>query len=130
MSDNRGFAAIVPILLVGGLVLALAQGMSFRAGRQVMADIGHVAGAQATHFADACVEIALNKLQTVLNYAGNESVTANGIACDILPITGTGNYNRVITARASVRGFVRKIVVMVTKVSFPTVIASWKEVPD
>lgn len=127
---NRGFAAIVLVLVVGGMIMVMANGMAFRAHKQVMAAVGSVASAQAKQLANACVEIAIGKLQTILNYAGNESITSNGITCDILAIQGIGDYNRVITARASVNGYVRKVAATITKISFPIVISSWKDIPN
>lgn len=129
MRTENGFAALVPTLVIGGLIVAIASGMALRAREQVLAGIGNASGEQAAAQANACAEIAIGKLQTIIGYAGNESVSSGGITCDILPITGVGNYDRVITARATVKNHTKKISVTITKISSPTVISSWKEVP-
>lgn len=129
MRTKSGFAALAPTLIIGGLIIAIASGMALRAREQVITSIGNSFGEQAAAQANACAEIAIGKLQTIIGYAGNESITSNGITCDILPITGIGNYDRVVTARATVKNYTKKISVTITKISSPTVISSWKESP-
>lgn len=126
MPDNRGFAAILPVLLIGGIILATAGTMAARARRQITIDTRHVAGAQALAMADACAEIGVGKLQSIFGYAGNESINANGIVCDILPISGTGMYDRLVTARATVRGVTKTVTVTVDEIGFPIDISSWQ----
>ena len=126
MPGNRGFAAILPVLLIGGIIVATAGTMATRARRQIAADTSHVAGAQALAMADACAEIGVSKLQSIFGYAGNESIDANGIVCDILPISGTGMYDRTVTARATVKGHAKTVTVTVDEISFPIDISSWQ----
>lgn len=127
MRTNKGFAALASVLAIGGFIITMAGGMALRARNQVLSSIGNIASVNALAQADACTEIAIGKLQTTIGYAGNESIAINGITCEILPITGTGNYNRTITARATVQNHTKKVSVTIVKISSPTVISSWKE---
>lgn len=126
----QGFATLAPVIIIGGLIMAITSGVALRARTQTRAGIYNVTSQQTLMRANACAELAIGKLQTVFGYGGNESISSNGIACDILPITGTGNYNRVITARATVKNVTKKIQVTITQISSPTVISSWKEIAN
>lgn len=128
MRGNKGFIAIAPVLVIGGVIMVMAHGMAFRAHEQTMIAVSHVANTQAKYMADACAEIAIGKLQTIFGYAGNESIASSGITCDILTIGGTGNYNRTVITQATVKGYAKKIQVIITKISDPTAISSWKEI--
>jgi hypothetical protein len=127
--QNKGFAALVPVIIIGGLIIAIASGVAVRARTQVLASIYNAYGAQALAMAHACGDIAIGKLQTVFGYAGNETISTNGITCTILPITGTGNYDRVITAHATIHEQSKKIRITITKISSPTEISSWEIIP-
>ena len=130
MPTSKGFAAIVPIIIIGGLILAITSGAALRARKQVVDDVGIAQGEQALYIAHACAEIAIGKLQTIFGYAGNEAVDSNGITCTISPITGTGNFNRTVTAYATVSGHKKTVQVTITQISSPTVISSWKEIAN
>lgn len=127
MRDNRGFAAIVPLLVIGGATLVIGGAIATKARLQTHASIAHAAREQALALAGACAEIGVGRLQSVFGYTGNEPVNANGITCDILPITGTGMKNRTVTARATVRGHTKTVTVIVSDISFPITISSWGE---
>ncbi len=128
MRTNKGFAAIASVLIIGGFIITMTSGMALRAREEVISSISNAADVTALAQADACAEIAIGKLQTIIGYAGNETISMDGIACEILPITGTGTYNRTIVTQATVQKRIKKVSVTITKVSSPTVISSWKEI--
>jgi hypothetical protein len=79
----------------------------------------------------SCTEIALNKLKNDLSYAGEESITLDGVTCNILAISGTGNTNRVIKVSATTSiGVVKKIQITVQTVNPSYIFSSWQEVAD
>ncbi len=127
MRTNNGFAAIAPIIIIGGMILAVTGGVALRARQQVLDDIGALKGAQALVMAYSCVEIAIGKLQTVFGYNGNETINTDDINCVIAPITGTGNYDRIITASTTIDGYEKNVQVIISQISAPTKISSWKE---
>lgn len=127
MRTNKGFAALASVLIIGGFIITMTTGMALRAREEVILSVSNAADVKALAQADACAEIAIGKLQTIIGYTGNETVAINGIACEILPIAGVGNYNRTVTAQATVQKRIKKVSVTITKVSSPTVISSWKE---
>jgi|SRR3989344_5412038 len=130
MPTNKGFAAIAPIIIIGGLILAITSGAALRARKQVVDDVGIAQGEQALYIAHACAEIAIGKLQTAFGYMGNEVVNSEGITCTILPITGVGNFDRTVTTNATISGHKKSVQVTVTQISSPTVISSWKEISN
>lgn len=118
----------MPVIVIGATILTLTGGTAMRARTQTLAGIRSASEERARGLASACAEIAIGKLQTMFGYAGNETVSAAGITCEILSITGEGNYNRVITARGTTGVSVKTVQVTVTQISSPTKISSWKEI--
>ena len=127
MRTDKGFAAVASVLIIGGLIITMTSGMALRARDQTLSSIRNAASVTALAQADACAEIAIGKLQTIIGYAGNESIAADGITCEILPIAGTGTYNRTVVTSATVQNHTKKVSVTIVKISSPTVISSWKE---
>ncbi|MEK9152193.1 MAG: hypothetical protein AAB692_02410 [Patescibacteria group bacterium] len=129
-THDRGFIALISVIISGALALALAIGLSSRSIGEMQMSLGQQQSHRALALADLCAERALMKLASVLDYAGNETVTIAAGSCSIGPVSGTGNLNRVIEAQSAVSGFTRKVKVTVTRVSPVTQISAWNEVAD
>lgn len=127
MEKTDGFIALFPVVVIGGLMLLIVSGMAYRAKEQALAGTGHAAAREAQGLANACAEAAIMKLQETFGYAGNETLQISGKQCDILPLEGTGAYNRIIKTRASAKGYTRYVKATIGKISFPTTISSWRE---
>jgi len=84
----------------------------------------------ANRLAYSCAEIALNKLKNDVNYVGNEAIDLDGITCNILTISGTGNSARVIKVSATTNNVVKKIQIAIQTVNPSYIFTSWQEVPD
>ena len=81
--------------------------------------------------ADACAEVAINKLKEDLTYTGGGAViTLDKGSCTIVNITGTGLTNRVISTTGSYNNVIRKLIVTVSTVNPSTTITSWTEVDE
>jgi len=78
--------------------------------------------------ADACVEVAINKVKEDLAYIGNETITTDHGSCEIVSVGGSGNSNRVISASGLYQSVTRKVIVVINTVNPVTSITSWKEV--
>lgn len=85
----------------------------------------------ARYNADACAEVAINKLKENLAYAGaNETITLDRGTCTIANISGSGNSNRIITTSGTYNNVVRKLSINVLSVNPSTSISSWTEVDE
>lgn len=124
----NGFIALISILIVGAVILSISIGVSLRSLGETAISLGQQHSNRALALATVCAETALMKLESVLNYSGNESIIVNGDSCDILAVGGSGNLNRTVEAQSTVSGYTRKIRVEVGRVSPKLQISSWEEV--
>lgn len=98
-------------------------------GRESVSSSGVlVSQTQAQALANACAELALEKLKLDLAYVGNETLSVGTSSCQVISVTGTGNTNRVINAQATINSITRKVKVTISTVNQLTVISSWQEV--
>ena len=79
----------------------------------------------------SCAENALDKLKTDITYTGNESFLINGITCNILTISGSGNTNRILKVQAfNSTSIVKKVQIDINTINPYYIMNSWQEVPD
>ncbi|MFH1462507.1 MAG: hypothetical protein ABIG08_02365 [bacterium] len=129
---KQGYIAIVSVIIISAIALLAASSASlFSIGESNMA-LEENQAEEAFYLADFCAEYALMKIESVLNYSGNETITMGEDSCDILLIGGSGNFNRTIRVQAEHRlsNSTSKIEVEVSRVSPVMEIASWQEVAD
>lgn len=130
INNKEGFILLVSTVIISAVILLIVIGATFRSKEQVLAGFGYLKINQAFNMANLCAEVAIDKLQRILDYAGNETITVNGNSCSILNIEGSGNYNRIIKTQSTVSGYTKKIKVEIQQISFPIIITSWQEVAD
>jgi len=132
--NSAGFIALISVLIVGAIVLVISIGLSLRSVGETNVSLGEQESGRALALANLCAEQALMKLESVLNYAGGESVTVGSDTCDILTIGGSGNQDRTVKIQATsttANGtYVRKVKVEVSQISPVMQISSWEGVAD
>ena len=79
-------------------------------------------------FAQGCSEYALWQLRENPAYAGDQIVTIDTGTCEILPIGGIGNNNRLLCIEGRMGDTYRRIEIVVQEILPKTKIASWQEV--
>lgn len=126
----RGFIALTSILIIGALILTISIGLSLRSIGETQISLAEQESHRALALANLCAEAALMKLESVLNYGGNESMAVGGQSCDIMSIEGSGNLNRIVKAKSTVSGHTKKVKVVVSRISPVMQITSWEEVAD
>jgi len=129
-SNQKGFIALISVLIIAALVLAISIGVSLRSVEETNMSLGEQESHRALALADLCAEQALMKLLSVLDYSGNESIIIDGESCDILTIGGSGNSDRTVQTRSTVSGYTKKVEVEVSRISPTMEIVSWEEVAD
>ena len=131
MRNQKGFIALISVLIIGAVVLVISIGLSLRSIGETNMALNEESSNRAASLSDACAENALLKLKTNLSYTGGETVTVqSGLTCQILTISGSGNINRTIQTQSTVSGYTSKTQVIVTQVRPNTVISSWEKVSD
>lgn len=131
VQKSGGYIILISVLIVGTAALSIALSLLITG-----IDNNSVAAVFQTtkisqHVADACVEVALQKLKNSSAYAGNETLTfPKGESCTIYPILGTGTTNRTVEVAGNASSMIRKVEVKVATTSPQMSLTSWQEVAD
>jgi hypothetical protein len=126
--DEKGFAALLTVVIISAVASLVVLGVSLRAIDEIELGFGNQESNESLTLANLCAEQALMKLLSVLDYAGGETVTVGSETCTISSVSGTGNYNRVINAESTVSNRTRRVKVTVSQISPVMEIVSWEEV--
>lgn len=130
LPTDRGFIALISVLVVGALVLVVSVGVASRSLSESQSSFAEQQSGRAFSLATLCAETALLKLQNVLDYSGSESILTGGNSCSILLIGGSGNINRTLKALSTVSGYTRKVQVEISEISPVMKIDLWEVVAD
>lgn len=129
-TQESGYIALISVLVFSALILLIGVGSTLRGIDAANGASGEESALRAELLADACAEEALMKLKANLDYGGNETIIVDGGAtCTILPLSGSGNLDRVVDTRASDNDYVRKVRVRVLRVNPTLSIDSWETIP-
>lgn len=126
-NESHGFIALTSVLIIESLILVIAVGVLTRSITGTNISLAEQQSHRALALANICAETALLKLESVLNYSGNETITVGSDSCNIATITGSGNSNRTVQASSTISGYVRKTQVQVSTISPIMQISSWTE---
>ena len=129
-NNQEGFIALISILIIGAIMLAISIGLSLRSIGETNMSLAEQESHRALALANLCAEQALMKLESTLDYAGGEPITIGSESCDILTISGSGNFNRTVKTQSAVSGYTKKVRVEVSQISPTMQITSWEEVGD
>ncbi len=127
---HGGYIALISVLIAGALMLLIGVGSSLRGIDTLNAVSGEESSLRALFLSDACAEEALMRLKADLAYIGNETIiVGGGETCRILPLSGSGNVDRVITTQGIHNNYVRNVRVDIAQVNPLLEIRSWATVP-
>lgn len=130
VKKREGYVALMSVLIISAVLLIISVGLSLRSINEASMSLGEQESRKALAMADLCMEKALMKLESVLNYAGNESIILGDKSCDILTVSGNGNFNRTVQTQGTVSNYTKKIKVEVSQISPIMQILSWEEVAE
>ena len=128
--NQQGFIALISVLIIGAVVLVISIGLSLRSVGETDMSLGEQESHRALALANLCAEQALMKLESVLNYAGNESIIIGSESCTIRPVSWSGNLNRTVETQSTVSGYTKKVQAVVSRISPTMQVTSWQEVSD
>lgn len=127
---ERGYIALISVFIISAIIVLIATSASLLSISESDMSLQENQAWESFYLASFCVEQALMKLESVLNYEGNETLILGGKSCDILPLEGSGNFNRVIKAQSTASGQTRRIKVEISQVSPVMQITSWQQVAE
>jgi type II secretory pathway component PulK len=124
--NNKGFIALLTILIILGVVLLIALGISQLSISEAQMGLQKSQSSQAYYLANLCAEEALMKLKEDSNYSGNEIVAIEESNCQILPIEG----NWTVKVLGTFLNQTKKMKIVVSQINPEMVIESWQEVAE
>jgi hypothetical protein len=130
MDVERGFAALLTILVIGAATLIMAYNASLLGLGEL--DLGYTSqrGGEALGIADGCIEDSLQRIRFDSNYAGGY-ITMNNGSC-IINVSINGNDRTVLVTASSTEGYYKKIEANVTLPIgiTPMTMNKWEEKED
>ncbi len=125
---DKGFSSLISVLIVGAIGVSVTTMLMLLGVSSIKSSIVGDEGDRARFMADTCAEEALQKLLEDTSYIGGESLSLDGLTCDILTVGGTGNTNRTVQAESTVGNATRRVVVEIDTVQPRIILTSWQEV--
>ena len=125
---TKGFIALASVLILSAIFLSMSIGIASRAISEATTGIAFREQDTAHYTAKVCAEYARMELERTLDYGGNEGILIGNESCDILPIEGTGNSNRILRVESQVGSHVYRIKDVISIVSPHMVITSSERV--
>lgn len=123
---DKGFIALITVLIILGVVLVIGLGMSQLSLSEAQMSLQKSQSSQAFYLANLCAEQALMKLKENNNYPGGEIINMGNGSCQILPIEG----NWTVKVSANFQNQIKKIRIVVSQVNPEIIIDSWQEVAE
>lgn len=126
-SDNRGFAALIGVLIFGGFAITITSALVFSGMRSMQSSLVLRQSYEAKAIARACADTALRSIHDNTTYTGSGSVTLGTGSCTY-SVVNSGGAVRTVSVSATV-GRITKALTIVTSQVLPTIqISSWREV--
>ena len=123
---QKGFIALITVLILLGIVLIIGLSSSFLSIGEASMSLQKSQSSQAYYLANLCAEDALMKLKIDPNYSGNETINIGNGSCQILSIEG----NWTIKVSGNFYNQIKKIKIIVSQINPEMVIDSWQEVAE
>lgn len=127
-SVRSGYLLLITILVIGVIATAVVSSLLFLGTSSSAVSLAIQQSSQAIGLAQACSEYALQQLRINPQYAGDQILTLESGTCDIHPIGGIGNNNRLVCIEGIVGDIYRRLEIVVQQVLPKTTITSWQEV--
>jgi hypothetical protein len=127
---SNGYIALISVLIISAVVLLVAINVSLFGVSESDVATREYQSSKAFYLAMLCAEDSLMKLKEDINYSGNETLSIEGGECSILPIEGSGNFNRIIKTTGVFFNQIRKIKIEINRVNPKMEIRSWEEVSN
>ncbi len=126
-SDNRGFAALVGVLIFGGFAIAITSAMVYSGMRSKQSSLVLRQSYEAKAIGRACADTALRSIHDNTSYTGSGSVTLGTGSCTYT-VTNGGGAVRTVSVTSTVGRITKAFTIVTSQVSPTIVVSSWREV--
>lgn len=124
-----GYILLLSTLFVGAISSIILTSVLLLGTNSSQVNFAVEQSGKALAAAHACADSALLSIRENPSYDGNEFLTVDAYStCEILPIGGTGNTNRLLCTEGQVGDTIRRFEIVISQIFPQVTIASWQEV--
>lgn len=129
LQANKGYIALITVLVTGAVGVAIAVSLLLLGLGSSRTSFALEQSNQAKALADGCAEEALQQIRDSTPFEGTGNVSLGQGNCTYTVTKQTGQ-NRTITSSGTVGTIVRKVKIIIDKITPNINIVSWQEVAD
>lgn len=127
--QRNGYILLLSTLFVGAISSIILTSVLLLGTNSSQVYFAVEQSGKALAAAHACADSALLSLKKNPAYGGNEFLTVDAYSgCEVLPVGGTGNTNRLVCTEGQVGDTVRRFEIVISQIFPKIIIASWQEV--
>lgn len=126
---SRGYVTLLSVLVVGAVGVAVTTSLILIGIGSSRTSFAIEQSNQSMELANACIEEALQQISDSTPYTGSDTLTLGQGTCDYT-VTSQGSQDRTITATGTVGTTVRKVKVIINKITPAFEFVLWQEVSD
>lgn len=126
---HDGYVMLLATLFVGAISSIILTSVLMLGTNSAQVHFAVEQSGKALAAAYACAEKGLQKLKENPGYTGNEFFSIDAQSqCEVLPVGGTGNANRLLCTEGQVGDTVRRFEIVISQIYPQMIISSWQEV--
>jgi len=129
LNVSHGYITLISVLVVGAVGIAITTSLILLGVGSSRTSFAVEQSNQAKGLANACAEEALQQIRDSTPYTGSGNLALGQGTCTYT-VTSQGGQDRTITASGTVGTIVRKVSIVITKISPSITISTWQEVSD
>jgi len=126
---QEGYITLLSVLILGAVGMSISTSIILLGIGNSRSGFALEQSVQAKSYAVACAEEALMQIKSSISFTGIGSLFFPAGDCDY-NVTSQGGQNRTITSQATVGPVVRKVKVIINKITPAIEVVSWQEVSD
>ena len=126
---QNGFITLTSVLVVGAVGVAIATSLILLGLGSSRTSFAVEQSNQAKGLANACAEEALQQIRDSTPFTGSGNLTLGQGICTYT-VTNQGGQNRTITSSGTVGSIIRKVKIIIDKISPTIQVVSWQEAAD
>ncbi len=131
---DAGFVALTSVLIIGAVAVLIVAGTFSRSIGEMDRGLSREFSKEALSLANLCAERALYSLRLDPDYSGNERFVIGNGYCDILPLEGSWESQKIIKIEGKIEGeissYAKRIKINVSSSEPKIIIADWREIAN
>ena len=128
-NTKAGFVTLISVLVVGAVGVAITLSIILLGLGSSRTSFAVEQSNQARALANACAEEALQQIRDSTPFTGTGNLSLGQGTCTYT-VTSQGGQNRTITSSGTVGTILRKVKIIIDKITPNINVTSWQEVAD